>query len=212
MDVLEISPLPLVSELFSKDCSSVPSPEEYDYWKARENRTFFIDYEIDDNYNLVELSKSIIQLNMEEMTIPKESLKPIYIYIFSYGGDLEQSLSFCDICMASRIPIVTVGMGVAMSGAFLILLSGSRRYAFSHCQMLVHSGSAGFQGTAEQIEEAQKNYKKQLNEMKDYILSRTSIDEKVFSRNKNKDWYLNKDEIVQYHVVDKLIDSLEDIM
>ena len=31
-----------------------------------------------------------------------------------------------------------------------------------------------------QIEEAQKNYKKQLNEMKEYILERTNIDEKNF--------------------------------
>ena len=48
-----------------------------------------------------------------------------------------------------------------MSAGFLIFLSGKKRYAFSHTSMLVHSGSAAFQGTAEQIEEAQKNYKKQ---------------------------------------------------
>lgn len=39
--------------------------------------------------------------------------------------------------------------------------------------MLVHSGSAAFQGTAEQIEEAQKNYKKQIEQMKSYILDNT---------------------------------------
>ena len=42
------------------------SPEEYTYWKARENRTFYIDYEIDEMYNLVELGKIIVQMNMEE--------------------------------------------------------------------------------------------------------------------------------------------------
>ena len=208
MGLLEFTTLPLVSEL--KD-NGLPSPEEYTYWLARKSRTFFIDYEIDEDYALIELGKVILQMNMEEKDIPKEELKPIYIYLFSFGGDLDQSLSFCDICMSSRIPIVTIGMGVAMSGAFLILLAGSKRYAFKHCQMLVHSGSAGFQGTAEQIEEAQKNYKKQLGEMKDYILSRTSIDEKVFNKNRNKDWYLNTEEIIEYHVVDKFIDNIEDI-
>lgn len=195
-----------------------PMPEDYNYWKARSDRTFFIDYEIGEDYpdgtsdnRLIELCKTIIQMNQDEKDIPKEKLEPIYIYIYTYGGDMCQAESLCDICLSSRIPIVTIGMGVAMSAGFLILLAGHRRYAFKHCQMLVHSGSAGFQGTAEQIEEAQRNYKKQLAEVKDYILSRTEIDEKVFNRNKSKDWYLKKEEVVQYKVIDKYIDSLEDI-
>lgn len=188
------------------------SPELFTYWKARENRTFYIDYEIDEMYSLVELSKVIIQMNMDEKDIAKEDLKPIYLMIHSYGGDLEQAFFFSDLVMSSRIPIITVAMGVAMSAGFLIFCAGSKRFAFRHSQLLVHSGSAGFQGTAEQIEEAQKNYKKQIGEMKDYILSRTEIPEKVFNRNKSKDWYLTSDELVEYKVVDKLIESFDDIL
>lgn len=187
------------------------SPEEYTYWKARENRTFYIDYEIDEMYNLVELGKIIIQINMEEKDIPKEELKPIYLWIHSYGGDIEQANFFCDLCMSSRIPIITVAMGVAMSAGFLITLAGHRRYAFKHSQLLVHTGSGTLTGTAEQIEEAQKNYKKQINEMREYILSRTSIDEKTFNKNKTKDWYLTAEELIKYNVVDKLVESFDDI-
>lgn len=193
------------------DSEKYISPEMYTYWKARENRTFYIDYEIDEYYNLVELSKIIIQMNMEEKDIPKEELKPIYIWIHSYGGDLEQANAMIDIMAASRIPIVTVAMGVAMSAGFMLFLAGHKRYAFKHSNLMVHEGSAAFSGTAEQIEEAQKNYKKQINEMKEYILLRTTIDEKTFNKNKSKDWYLTSDELVKYNVVDKLIDNLDDI-
>ena len=188
------------------------SPEEYTYWKARENRTFYIDYEIEEDYSLIELSKIIIQMNMEEKDIPKDELKPIYLFIHSYGGDLEQSLVFCDLLISSRIPIITIAMGVAMSCGFLIFLAGSKKYAFKHSSLLAHSGSAGFQGTAEQIEEAQKNYKKQLGQMKEYILSRTEIPEKVFNKNKSKDWYLTTEELTEYKVVDKLIENFDDIL
>ena len=188
------------------------SPEMYTYWKARENRTFYIDYEIEEDYALIELSKIIIQMNMEEKDIPKEELKPIYLFIHSYGGDLEQSLVFCDLLISSRIPIVTVAMGAAMSCGFLIFLAGGKKYAFKHSQLLAHSGSAGFQGTAEQIEEAQKNYKKQLGYMKEYILSRTEIPEKVFNKNKSKDWYLTTEELTEYKVVDKLVENFDDIL
>jgi len=187
------------------------SPELYTYWKARENRTFYIDYEIDEMYNLVELGKVIIQMNMEEKDVPKDELKPIYLWVHSYGGDIEQANFFCDLCMSSRIPIITIAMGAAMSAGFLIMLAGHKRYAFKHSQLLVHTGSGTLSGTAEQIEEAQKNYKKQINEMKEYILSRTEIDEKTFNKNKSKDWYLTSEELVKFKVVDKLITNFDDI-
>ena len=58
----------------------------------------------------------------------------------------------------------------------------------------------------------QKNYKKQIEGMKEYILSRTSIDEKTFNKNKSKDWYLSAEELVKYNVVDKLVESFDDIL
>lgn len=188
------------------------SPEEYTYWKSRENRTFYVDYEIDETYELIELGKIIIQMNMEEKDIPKEELKPIYLWIHSYGGDLEQCHAMIDIIEASRIPIVTVAMGVAMSAGFMLFLSGHKRYAFKHSNLMVHEGSAAFSGTAEQIEQAQKNYKKQIDGMKEYILSRTNIPEKVFNKNKTKDWYLTADELIKYSVADKLVISFDDIL
>lgn len=201
--------LPVIEGISNKD---VLTPEEYNYWTSRQNRTFYIDFEVDETYELMEIAKVIIQINMSEINIPKENLKPIYLFVHSYGGDIEQENFFCDLVMSSRVPIITIGMGVAMSAGFLILISGQKRYAFKHCQMLIHSGSAGFSGTAEQVEEMQKNYKKQINEMKEYILERTSIDEKTFNKNKNKDWYLTSKELIDYHVVDALIENIDDIL
>ena len=200
MELLEI---PLVGGIKE---DQLQSPEEYTYWKSRKDRTFYIDYEIDEDYSLVELAKIIIQMNIEEKDV--ESPDPIRLFIHSYGGDIEQALFFCDLVKSSRIPIITIGMGVAMSAGFLIFLSGKKRYAFSHTSMLVHSGSAAFQGTAEQIEEAQKNYKKQIEQMKSYILDNTTIDEKTFNKNRNKDWYLSSDELLKYGVIDEVITDL----
>ena len=201
--------LPVIDGISNKD---ILTPEEYNYWTSRQNRTFYIDFEVDETYELMEIAKVIIQINMSEINIPKENLKPIYLFVHSYGGDIEQANFFCDLVMSSRVPIITIGMGVAMSAGFLILISGQKRYAFKHCQMLIHSGSAGFSGTAEQVEEMQKNYKKQINEMKEYILERTSIDEKTFNKNKNKDWYLTSKELIDYHVMDALIENIDDIL
>ena len=187
-EVLEIPLSDLTGE------SSLPDPITYQYYRQLKDR------------------KIIIQMNIEERDIPKEQLQPIRLFIHSYGGDLEQANFFCDLVQVSRIPIITIAMGVAMSAGFLIFLSGHKRYAFKHTQLMVHSGSAAFQGTAEQIEEAQKNYKKQIEEMKTYILEKTTIDEKTFNKNKNKDWYLSSDELLKYHVIDEIITDLSVII
>jgi ATP-dependent Clp protease protease subunit len=183
-----------------EDKSVLPNPDEVLYWNNYKNRTFYIDYEIEDDYELLELSKIIVQFNMNEINIPEEELKPIYLFIHSYGGDLEQANYFCDLIESSRIPIYTIAMGAAMSAGFLIFLSGKRRFVFNHTQLLVHSGSGVLQGTAEQIEEAQKNYQRQIDGMRDFILSHTTIDAKTFNKNKKKDWYLTTEEIVKYNV------------
>lgn len=191
---------------------TLPDPDELTYWHLRKNRCFWIDFELEgDYYHILEIGKIIIQMNMEEKDIPENELKPIYLYVFSYGGDLDTANAFIDICEMSRIPIVTISAGVSMSAGLLIFLAGKRRYAFKKTQILIHSGSAQFGGTAEQIEEAQKSYKKQIGKMKDYILSHTKIDEKLFNKNKTKDWYVTGDEIVEYGIADKIIESFEDI-
>ena len=76
---------------------------------------------------------------------------------------------------------------------------------------MYYKGQASISGTPDQIEQAQKNYKRQLNDMKQFILARTEIQEKVFNRNANKDWFLTIEELEKYKVVDKIIDNFTDI-
>lgn len=191
---------------------TLPDPDELTYWSLRKQRCFWIDFELEgDYYHILEIGKIIVQMNMEEKDIPENELKPIFLYIFSYGGDLDSANAFIDICEMSRIPIVTVSAGASMSAGLLIFLAGKRRYAFKKTQILIHSGSASFGGTAEQIEEAQKSYKKQVNRMKEYIISHSHIDEKLFNKNRTKDWYVTGDEIVELGLADKIVERFEDI-
>jgi ATP-dependent Clp protease protease subunit len=189
---------------------TLPDPSEVNYWNLRYYRTFWIDFDIDESQDLLELAKEIIAMNIKEKDV--ENPKPIYLYIHSYGGDLYQALFFCDLIQSSRIPIVTISAGVSMSAGFLIFISGVRRYVFKHTQLMIHEGSASFQGTAQQIEDAQKSYKRNIDRMKDYIISKTNIDAKLFNKNKNNDWYVSGEEILKYGIADKIINSFLEII
>lgn len=203
---MEVMGIEIPTEL--KDVT-LPTPEEVNYWSLRKQRTYWIDYEIDESYSLIELAKEIVRLNNEERNI--KNPEPIVLFIHSYGGDLRQAIFFCDLVEASRIPIVTVATGAAMSAGLLIFLSGRRRYAFKHTKLLIHQGSGVVAGSYDEMDAAQKAYKKEIDGMRQYILEHSSIDEKTYARNKSKDWYLSGEELITYGVADKIIESFSDI-
>ena len=98
-----------------------------------------------------------------------------------------------------------------MSAGLLIFLAGKRRYAFKHTKLLIHQGFGSISGNFDEVDAAQKAYKKEIEKMKDYILEHSSIDEKTYSKNKSKDWYLSGEELISYGVADKIIESFSDI-
>lgn len=112
----------------------------------------------------------------------------------------------------SKTPVITVNVAEAYSGGCLLLLAGHKRYAFKYSKAMLHTGSGGISGTYEQTEQAQKNYRKQIEEMSSYILERTGMDEKLYKRNKSKDWYMDSNEQVQNNIVHSIVSSLDEII
>lgn len=188
----------------------LPSPELVHYYKDYDERNISIDYYIDEN--LFEVTKQIMEYNRKDKGIPVEKRKPINIYIMSYGGDLYQAYACISTMLASKTPIRTINMGVAMSAGILLLLAGHERYAMKYSTAMIHQGSGGAQGTFSEMEEQQKNYRKLIDCMRDYILDRTNIDMKLYNKNKTKDWFLTDKEQVELGIVSKIVDDIDTIL
>lgn len=187
----------------------LPDPAYVNYWRLAEKRIFYIEDEIDES--ILELQKSIININIADMGIAPENRAPITILINSPGGLLSETFLVIDTLLGSKTPIITVNIGYAYSGGALLLLAGHKRYSLAHAKFMLHSGSSQQSGTYEQCVEQQKLYQKQMDEMAEYIRSRTAIDEKTFKQNRNKDWYMDTSEQISYGVVDSVITNFEDI-
>lgn len=48
--------------------------------------------------------------------------------------------------------------------------------------------------------------------MKEYILNKTEISEKVFNKYKNRDWYLTTDELLEYKAIDGVVTNISMII
>jgi len=91
-----------------------------------------------------------------------------------------------------------------------MLLSGQKRFALPHSTALIHSGSGGTQGTFEQSKMAMDYYEKQVAKMREYIMAHSTIDKKTMTKNKAKDWYLDANEQVNFGIVDKICDDVDE--
>lgn len=185
----------------------LPNPDLLTYYKDEKDRVLWIEGEIGDG--LFEYSKMILRYNMEDKDIPVEERKPIKIFINSPGGDLDSTLAFIGLMNISKTPVWTIDACWAYSAAGLILMAGHKRYALPNTECLIHSGSGQLGGSYEQTKEQMKNYNYLVEKMRDFILSKTKIDQKLFKKNSQKDWYIYDDEMLNLGIVDEIIADLD---
>lgn len=189
----------------------LPDPGMVNYWRLAENRIFYVDYEIDES--IMELQRAILAINIADADKPVSDRKKIVVMINSPGGLLTETMSVAMSMVTSVTPVVTVNIGAAYSGGALLLLAGHERYAFKYAKIMLHTGSTGENaGTYEQTEAYQKMYKKMVDWMGEYILDRSTIDQRTFNKNKSKDWYMDNDDCIKYGIIHSEITSLDDIV
>lgn len=185
----------------------LPDPYLLSYYNDKEDRILWIEGEITDA--LFEVSKLILRYNKEDKDIPIEQRNPIKIFINSPGGDLDATLSFIGLMEISKTPIHTINACWAYSAAGLILMAGHKRYALPNSECLIHSGSGQLGGTFDQTTEQMKNYKYLVDKMRDFILDKTKIEQKLFKKNSQKDWYITTEEMLSLGIVDEIVSELD---
>lgn len=140
----------------------------------------------------------------DEQNINITDREPIKIYIDCYGGNLTEAFGVVDAIAASNTPVYTIVSGCAYSGAFLIAMSGHRRFCYPHASYMFHEGSGAFGGDANKFANFATFYKKQLDQMKKLIMQYTDIDEEKYHEIKHDDFWMTAEEAREYNVVDEI--------
>ena len=56
------------------------------------------------------------------------------------------------------------------------------------------------------------DYKKMVEDMREFILSKTKIDKSLLNKNKSKDWYIDYNQQVSLGCVDEILQDLDKII
>ena len=189
---------------------NLPDPVLLRKYTDIKDRIWWVDGEIEYT-DIIELVKFIQAINREDRDIDADNRKPIRICIFSNGGDLVATYMLIDVMKASKTPIYTINMGEALSAAAVILMCGNKRFAMKHSRSLIHSGSGGLQGDFDKMEAAMDDYKALVGQLKDIVMSNTTIPANVYSKKRSKDWYQNSEDQLKFGIVDAIVESLDEI-
>lgn len=208
-DVIDIK-----SNLLEKSNSDslFPNPDLYMYYKDLQNRIIWLD-DVVSEITAIPITKMILNWNKEDEinNIPVEKRKPIKIFIYAVGGSVEEIFHIADIIDLSKTPVYTYNMGIALSAGLDILISGHKRFALKNSKALYHSGSAGIQGTAEQIQSQTAQYSKQLDMLNNRLLERTKISKDLLKKKKKSEWFIVGQEQAELGIVDEIIDNISEL-
>lgn len=137
----------------------------------------------------------------------------IWLWISSPGGSVPAMLAIRDTMRLLTADVCTVNMGMAYSAGQFLLSSGARgrRYSLPHARVLLHQGSAGFGGTAEDIALQAQDLRHTRDTVLGLIAEDTGQSVETVERDSRRDRMFTATEAMEYGFVDRVAESLEEI-
>jgi len=138
----------------------------------------------------------------------EDEKKDIKLYINSPGGSVPATLAVYDTMQYVKPDVSTICIGMAASGAALLLAAGAKgkRFALGNSEVLIHQVMAGgIEGQATEIEISAKHILR-LKDRLNQILSKHTG--KLLSQVENdtdRDFYMDAEEAKKYGLLDEII-------
>jgi ATP-dependent Clp protease protease subunit len=137
----------------------------------------------------------------------------ISLYINSPGGSVSAGLAIYDTMRLIPNDVSTLAMGLAGSMGQFLLSAGTpgKRFSLPHAQILMHQGSAGFGGTAADVEIYAEQLSRVGGTMLRLIAEHTGQPLEVVERDSQRDRWFNAEEAKAYGLIDHILDRVDDI-
>ena len=153
----------------------------------------------DDTANIV-----IAQLLFLQSEDPKKDVK---IYINSPGGSVTATLAIVDTMNHIKNNVSTVCVGLAASGAAIVLSAGEKgkRLILPNSEVMIHQPLGGAEGQATDIAISAKHILK-TRELLNKILSKnTGQTINQIEKDVERDFFMTSEEAKKYGIVDKIL-------
>lgn len=158
------------------------------------------------------VTKWILRWNMEDSGKEPDDRKPIKLLIYSYGGDLRVTMQLMTIIQMSKTPVYGYNMGVAYSAGCFIFSACHKRFMIPNSTFLIHQGSSGQQGSYGEVQAANKQYKAEIDFLKDFMLAHTTFAPGTFTKKWKTEWYIDCKDAIDNGLADKVIETIDEVV
>ncbi|MBP9710945.1 MAG: ATP-dependent Clp endopeptidase proteolytic subunit ClpP [Candidatus Pacebacteria bacterium] len=169
------------------------------YSRLLKERIIFLGGPIEDHTaNLV-----IAQLLFLASEDPK---KDIQIYINSPGGSVTATLAMLDTMNHIKPDVATVCVGIAASGAAIMLAGGAKgkRFALPNAEVMIHQPWGGAQGQATDIEITAKHIIATRERLNKILAKATGQNLEKIEKDVERDYFMSAEEAKKYGVIDDI--------
>lgn len=166
--------------------------------KFTENRNLILYDEIYSE-DARDLLKSMLFLNS------LSEVQPIYLYICSYGGEVDSGIAIYDMIQWIPAPVYTIGMGNCASMAAILLMAGQKRYIFPHCWVMLHQSSARIWGDTDTTVARAAMMERQEKQMLKIQARHTGQTVDQIAKDTIKEKWFNAKQALKYGIVDEIV-------
>src|SRR2546429_4053392 len=137
--------------------------------------------------------------------------REIQMYINSPGGQIDAGLAIYDTMHLIQPQVATTCIGMAASMGAVLLGGGAKgkRSALPNSRILIHQASAGFQGTASDIEVQARAILRMNARLQELIAADTGKSVDRVAHDVNRDYWMSASEAKEYGVVDLVVRQTE---
>jgi ATP-dependent Clp protease protease subunit len=170
------------------------------YSRLLKDRIIFLGGQIEDTMaNLIIAQLLFLQ--------SEDSKKDISLYINSPGGSVTSTLAIVDTMKFIKPDVATYCVGIAASGAALVLSSGTKgkRFILKNAEVMIHQPIGGAEGQATDIAITAKHIIKTKENLNKMLAQNTGQPLSKIENDVERDFFMTADEAKKYGIVDKIL-------
>jgi ATP-dependent Clp protease protease subunit len=137
----------------------------------------------------------------------EDAERDISMYISSPGGQVTAGLAIYDTMQQIKPDVSTYCMGMCASMASILLAAGAKgkRFALPNAEVMIHQGSAGFQGATPDIEVQSRWIIRSVRRLTQIPAHHTGQEYDKVEKDTQRDFFMTAKEAKEYGIVDEVL-------
>ena len=134
----------------------------------------------------------------------------VHMYINSPGGSVSATLAIYDTMQFLEAPIHTYCMGLAASGAAVLLAAGSKgkRYCLPNSKVMIHQPYGQVGGQVSDIEIQANEILRERQRLNEILAKHTGQPLERITKDTDRDFFLGAEESKKYGLVDDVLQKM----